>query len=247
MSKPLDLYPERTFDFLDRLQRCTESAEIAAAIIKEMNDFGFECLTVWALPPPGHNPDDGVLLNTRPEEYIDRYVEQNYVERDPVIKYLRKATAPFSWGDVKERERLSRSDRLIIDEAREFQVHDGIVVPVITVSGSIALFSPCGEKPDLSDRARKAVEVMGIMTLQTLRRTTLDELRQKPDYRPLTRREREVMQWVAHGKSDDEIGEILSISSGTVLVHVENAKRKLDAYKRTTAVISALRRGEISL
>lgn len=247
MVGPLDLYPERTFSFLDRLRTCTDATEIASAIVEEMKAFGFECLTCWTLPPPGHSPEEGVLLNTRPEEYIDRYVEQNYVERDPIIKHLRKATVPFSWGDVKRTERLSRADRMIIDEAREFKVHDGIVVPIITISGSIALFSPCGERPDLSPRARSAIEIMGIMTLQSLRRTNLHRLREDPEYKPLTRREREVMQWVAHGKSDDEIGEILSISSGTVLLHVEHAKRKLDAYKRTSAVIAALRRGEITL
>ena len=187
------------------------------------------------------------MLNTRPEEYIERYVEQNYVVRDPVIKHLRKETRPFSWMDVKQRDALSKADTDIIDEAREFRVSDGLVVPIITISGSIALFSPCGDKPDLSPRARLAVEVMGIMALQTLKRATLDKLREEPDYKPLTPREREVMQWVAHGKSDDEIGEILSISESTVLQHVENAKRKLDAYKRTSAIITALRRGEISL
>ena len=247
MSAPLDLYPKRTFDFLDKLRVCTDPQEIATAIVSEMKSFGFECLTCWTLPPPGHRAEDGLLLNTRPESYIEHYVEQNYVERDPVMKHLKKAAEPFTWGEVKQDERLSKADRLIIDEAREFKVHDGIVVPIITVSGSIAIFSPCGERPDLSPRARSAVEIMGIMALQTLRRTNLRCLKADPNYRPLTRREREVIQWVAHGKSDDEIGEILTISSGTVQLHVENAKRKLDAYKRTTAVISALRRGEITL
>jgi LuxR family transcriptional regulator, quorum-sensing system regulator BjaR1 len=247
MAGPTDLYPERTFDFLERLRACADAMEIAQAIVQEMGAFGFECVTCWTLPPPGQSPIEGVMLNTRPEEYIERYVEQNYVVRDPVIKHLGKETRPFSWTDVKKRDALSKADTDIIDEAREFRVNDGLVVPIITISGSIALFSPCGDKPDLSPRARLAVEVMGIMALQTLKRATLDKLREEPDYKPLTPREREVMQWVAHGKSDDEIGEILSISESTVLQHVENAKRKLDAYKRTSAIITALRRGEISL
>ena len=39
------------------------------------------------------------------------------------------------------------------------------------------------------------------------------------------------MQWVAAGKSDDEIADILTLSAPTVTWHVENAKRKLDAFK----------------
>jgi DNA-binding CsgD family transcriptional regulator len=63
----------------------------------------------------------------------------------------------------------------------------------------------------------------------------------------LTPREREIMQWVASGKTDDEIGDILSIGATTVTSHVENAKQKLDAFRRTYAVVQALRFGEITL
>ena len=55
------------------------------------------------------------------------------------------------------------------------------------------------------------------------------------------------MRWIAAGKSDHEIADILSISAGTVTVHVERAKRKLDAFRRTFAVVKAIRFGEITI
>jgi DNA-binding CsgD family transcriptional regulator len=55
------------------------------------------------------------------------------------------------------------------------------------------------------------------------------------------------MQWVAAGKTDDEIGEILTLGTSTVASHIENAKRKLDTFRRTHAVAQAIRLGEISL
>lgn len=55
------------------------------------------------------------------------------------------------------------------------------------------------------------------------------------------------MRWVAAGKTDDEIGEILTIGRETVTTHVENAKVKLNATRRTYAVVQALRFGEIHL
>ncbi|WP_280138535.1 helix-turn-helix domain-containing protein [Methyloceanibacter methanicus] len=64
---------------------------------------------------------------------------------------------------------------------------------------------------------------------------------------PLTPREKEVMRWIAAGKTDQEIAGILNITPGTVNVHVERAKRKLDAFQRTFAVVKAIRFGEISL
>ena len=56
-----------------------------------------------------------------------------------------------------------------------------------------------------------------------------------PDGR-LTARERDVLTWVADGKSDWEISVILGLSQTTVRFHVDNARRKLGAVNRAQAV-----------
>jgi LuxR family quorum sensing-dependent transcriptional regulator len=111
----------------------------------------------------------------------------------------------------------------------------------------MALFAPCGLEPNLSDRARAAVEIMGVYCHHALRRALLQHQREEAVHTPLTPREREIMQWVAVGKTDEEIADILSIGTTTVTSHVENAKQKLDAFRRTYAVVQAIRFGEITL
>jgi DNA-binding CsgD family transcriptional regulator len=59
-------------------------------------------------------------------------------------------------------------------------------------------------------------------------------------HEPLTFREMEILCWIARGKSDWEIGEILQISSKTVNFHVENAKRKFGVPTRVQAVLVAV-------
>lgn len=44
------------------------------------------------------------------------------------------------------------------------------------------------------------------------------------------------MEWVAAGKTDWEIGQLLSISPATVHFHVERVKRRLATSSRTHAV-----------
>ena len=58
---------------------------------------------------------------------------------------------------------------------------------------------------------------------------------------PLTEREREVLTWVAQGKSAWEIGEILHITKRTVDEHAASAYRKLGAVNRVQAVAIAIR------
>jgi DNA-binding CsgD family transcriptional regulator len=68
------------------------------------------------------------------------------------------------------------------------------------------------------------------------------ETSEPPTPHSLTPREREVLTWVAQGKSASEIGEILRIVKRTVDEHVQTATRKLGAANRAQAVAIALRR-----
>jgi DNA-binding NarL/FixJ family response regulator len=63
----------------------------------------------------------------------------------------------------------------------------------------------------------------------------------------LSAREIEVLQRVAAGKSNKEIGAELFISEGTVKTHVKSIFSKLDVVSRTEAVATATRRGLIQL
>jgi DNA-binding NarL/FixJ family response regulator len=63
----------------------------------------------------------------------------------------------------------------------------------------------------------------------------------------LTKREIEVLGWVARGKSAREIGKILKITKRTVDEHVSVAVQKLSAQNRTQAVVIAFRDGIIDL
>lgn len=246
MSTKSDSYALRTFDFFERIKGLSQSEEIGSALIAELKSFGFEYVSVWTMPPAGC-PLRGIMLNTRPEGYVTRYVEQNYVLRDPVVKYLRRSLRPYSWGDVRTKLPMTVQEGRIIEEAREFDVYDGLIIPIITATGALSIVSPCGRQPDLSDRARAAVEIIGVMGQQALKRAHLQSPPSDEAVRPLTAREREILQFIASGKSDSEIAIILNISAVTVLAHVENAKRKLGAAKRTLAIVVALQRGELNL
>ena len=61
----------------------------------------------------------------------------------------------------------------------------------------------------------------------------------------LSRREMEVLRLVVDGKSNKEIGDILSITEGTVKVHVNHILDKLGVSGRTAASVAAVERGII--
>lgn len=63
----------------------------------------------------------------------------------------------------------------------------------------------------------------------------------------LTKRERDVLDWLALGLSNRAIAERLGISEHTVKFHVTSIYGKLDATSRAEAIRRAARRGLITL
>jgi two-component system, NarL family, response regulator len=61
----------------------------------------------------------------------------------------------------------------------------------------------------------------------------------------LSERERQVLQYMASGRSNKEIGQVLYISENTVKAHVKSILTKLDAMGRTEAIAIATKRGLI--
>jgi DNA-binding CsgD family transcriptional regulator len=65
-----------------------------------------------------------------------------------------------------------------------------------------------------------------------------------PSYVPevllkLTPREKEVLRWVAEGKTSSETGEILSVSVHTISFHLKNVMAKLNVTNKTQAAVKA--------
>jgi DNA-binding CsgD family transcriptional regulator len=59
----------------------------------------------------------------------------------------------------------------------------------------------------------------------------------------LTDREREIVAWVATGRSNDEIAAALVVSAATVRTHVSRAMVKLGARDRAQLVVLAVQAG----
>ena len=242
-----DQYSKRTLDFVARLQRLTDYDEICDLIVKELEWFGLTHVSSIFLRGPGRDAIEGVLMNNRPQEFVKRYLEQDYVLRDPLVTELRNTLNPYTWGDVRARRDLSKDEKAIIDEGRAFDARDGFIIPIAMSSGSVSLFSACGREPNLSERARAALEIIGIYSQHALKRAVIRAQRDEAPHSPLTPRELEILKRCKDGKTRPQIGEILSISPKTVEFHLRGIMDKLGASNQISAVIIALQRGLLEL
>jgi DNA-binding NarL/FixJ family response regulator len=69
----------------------------------------------------------------------------------------------------------------------------------------------------------------------------------EPPLKPLSDREREILQLIAKGVSNSEAARLLSLSKATIRTHLEHIYRKLEVTNRVEAVTEGIRKGLISV
>jgi DNA-binding CsgD family transcriptional regulator len=104
--------------------------------------------------------------------------------------------------------------------------------------GRVRGFSFDASRRDFTDRERDMVDVLGPHLTRILGQF---DPRLPPTARglPITRRQAEILAWVARGLSNDEIAVMLSISPNTVRTHLEHTFKRLGVHRRAQAIALA--------
>ncbi|MEX0318429.1 MULTISPECIES: LuxR family transcriptional regulator [unclassified Ruegeria] len=190
----------------------------------------------------GLNPAAGSIHGhvTYDDGWKNHYQEQGFQMIDPTLHMSQRSIAPVDWS------RLERSPdfQKVFRDANDFGIGDqGITIPVRGPYGDVGLLSATR---DCSREEWKKLVSHVIGDLQSMAVhihdsvITSDSLNQILYHPTLSSREVEILQWVAAGKSQQDIGDILSISHRTVEVHLRSSREKLNALTTPQAVGRAI-------
>jgi LuxR family transcriptional regulator, quorum-sensing system regulator BjaR1 len=232
---------QTTLDLVADLSPLTSPGAVGLRFQRFAEQLGFTSVACFKVPDPGEPLEQCMHMSTRPQAWIDRYIDQGYVRVDPLVQEVFRATGPFRWDDIMRRPAADPVVDQIRSERAEFGLHDGLNIPIYESKGYAGLVSLAGEA-EVTSEVKSTLTVASVFLhnrLVTLRREKLlpDDL--------LTAREIECITWAAEGKSDWEIGQILRISSKTVNYHIENTKRKFGVPTRVQAIVYAFRYGKL--
>lgn len=240
---------DETLAYIDALKRARTTTEVCQALVDVTRRFGVGTVLAGVMPGPGaragqHELESRVLLWDWPKEWFDHYAALNYIETDPVIRYLRSRRQAVQWRTAMATMGGNGDGSRVFNEAREFGLNDGYAVPMLTIEGDIVMISLGGEEVDFDAAATDTVSLLA--TFAAGRALEVSGGGSAYLERPVvTSREKECLRWAAVGKSEWEISQILGISEHTAEKHLLNAKRKLKASNRVHAVAEAIRLGYI--
>jgi LuxR family quorum sensing-dependent transcriptional regulator len=207
------------------------------AFVGFSGDLGLPFAALVNVPGPGETLADSALYLSCPGEWRKRYFEMNYFRDDPAALHLARSTDPYTWHELLGFPHYTNAQRRIIHEAGEFGMQGGYVVPLVGSGTRSAIIEVAGGNKDLSTREKAELRLAAMCTHSRLQAIWKPRKHSLP---PLSHREREVLQWAAMGKSDWEIGGILSISEKTANAHIESVKRKYGVSSRIHAVVKGM-------
>lgn len=232
------------YEFIEKANGASSVADLNAIFEKVAAQFGFERVFVGAATHPRYyGSDSPILFNSMPLEWIEHYLKSKYVSVDPIMRNVASRNLPFLWSDAPVE---NKQQGLVIQEAKDIGMLDGVVVPVHGVNQDLFFVSLVTDCLDaVQHTSLDHLRLMAVQLQTSYLR--LAKTAQQAEFKApnLSARERDCLSYCALGKTSWEIGSILGISEKTVDFHLANASTKLEAKSRVFAVVKALRHGLI--
>jgi DNA-binding CsgD family transcriptional regulator len=180
-----------------------------------------------------------------PSSWQRHYHESGLHRVDPTLQMARRSIAPVDWRRLREHDNF----RTVFAHAQDFGIGDlGVTIPVRGPYGDVGMLSVTrkGSVREWEGLIRSAIGELQSAAVHlhdaAMRSDALSGILRRP---MLSRREVEILQWVAAGKSQQDVADILGIAQRTVEVHLASARDKLGALNTPQAAARAVSLGLI--
>lgn len=198
---------------------------------------------VMVISQVGHNRSVGRELTNMgfPKDWSDAYRAENF-RNDPLPDIAVRIGQPFYWHELPDDVILSSAESAYLKSLDSLGMGEGIGT---VVYGSAARVAFVGAAPDntFARGGRPDKDLFHFAAqMSFLRYCSINQ--ESLEYEmTLSNRELEVLHWMAQGKSNVMIAEILNVSQETISTYVKRIFAKLDVFDRTSAVMRGVIRG----
>ncbi len=233
------------FDFIRDSRKIRTLDELSDRYGKVVSQFGFNVFLCTDLSGRDGNHCPQHMFGRWNRQWEARYFSRGYFRHDACLKHLAHTNEAFSWEELLRSGCADKVGKRIFDEASEYRAKQGVVVPIRTADNQLSIVVLMGEHADVSDDAIAAIEVASIYFRQCGR----DIYNANANIRPtsFSPRQREIIQWLAQGKRNAEIADIMGLSVKTVDNHIDRAKRSRNLTTQPQLVLTAFKEGIVQI
>lgn len=230
--------------FLDDMTNAASVEDLWSLHTDRMLAYGFDRLiygfTRYRSGQSLGDPQDWIVLSNHGAEYMKGFIDDGYVYNAPMLRWALQNNGASSWRWMVEATELSEFEQQHIEFNIKNGVTAGYTVSFLSVSerikGAIALTASKDTTQDEIDAVWHAHgdEITLINNVFHLKLQTLPYAA-----RNLTKRQREVLQWVGDGKTTQDIAILLELTPATIEKHLRLAREALDVETTAQAVLKA--------
>lgn len=232
-------------DYRDDLANCTSTAGVGDVFRRGVAEHGYTASICQIFERTSDGPQVQLLFRDVPRRWATFYDREKFGVRSPVLHAARRGLAPFTFLELfASRQTVPAEQAEVWHAVREWGWHNGFVVPVHGPNGYFSYISIASPERNLNldPSTRAEIQMFALLAHERCHGLINVDADEDPSD-ALTEREIECMRWVASGKTDWEIGIILTIAAATVKFHVNSARRKLGAATRPQATAMLALRG----
>jgi len=235
--------------FVASILECRSIEAVWELHVKKMDSYGFDRLIYGATRFRTHGEfgdlADAVILTNHDKDYIDLFLGKELYINAPMAVWAANNTGVCSWQwalDRRKNGKSSDTENSILDLNASMGVRAGYSISFDSISDrSKSAIGLCARRGLTQDEVesiwqKQGDEIAQINNLVNLKISTLPISRQS---NPLTDRQREVLQWVADGKTLQDIATIMQLNQATIQKHLRLARVNLNAETTAQAVLKA--------
>lgn len=185
-------------------------------------------------------------LHNCPDHWLTAYAAAKFYKHDPILAACARTNVGFAWSELPSLIEMTPQRQRVLAICRDAGVGEGVTIPA-HVAGEISGSCNFATRAGVAFPSDKLLytEMFGAFAYQTARRLTGSLAQPDPERRSLTPRQRDCLLWAMRGKTDWEIGHILSINQDTVTQHMEMARLRYGVAKRMQLAVCAIYLGDI--
>ena len=237
-----------TFGHLSDITNARTDDELWTLHATKMAEYGFDRviygLTRYKSGTSLGDPQDWVILTNHAPDYMQTFIDEGHYFHAPMLRWALENNGACSWRWMEEMartENLTSGEQRVLKFNLDQNIRAGYTVSFRSVSerskGAIALTAKVGMSQDAVEQvwARHGEEIILMNNVMHLKLLTLPY----SGARQLTKRQREVLQWVGDGKTMQDIAVLLELTPATVEKHLRLARDALDVDTTAQAVLKA--------
>ncbi|MGG7646362.1 LuxR family transcriptional regulator [Rhodovulum sp. YNF3179] len=245
-----------TLEHIREITLARSMEDVWARHIDKMAEFGFDRMiygfTRFRSTVTMADMHDAVILTNHSEDYRRAYIDEGLYTQAAMVRWAAENPGALSWAYAAERMQrglLSDEERRVLEFNRAHGLTAGYTISFKGVSaisiGAIGLCARSGMSQEAVD-ALWAISGGEIVAMNNVMHLKLLQLPYRKGDR-LSPRQREVLQWVADGKTVQDVACVMGLTAATVEKHLRRARQALDAETTAHAIMKAAIQNQIFL